>query len=165
LMAADRTFESTIVRPGALPGLASAQEPAWSPDGSRLAFSCQFGEGSSALVEICVVNADGTQPIRLTTDAWRDGSPDWSPDGTTIALQSNRSDVSDRSDVRITFMNPQGGDVSLFIEGHAPAWSGDGTRILFHRISPAGGLYSVRRDGTQLSRLTTATDHDVTWRP
>ncbi|MCA1848953.1 MAG: hypothetical protein LC704_08225, partial [Actinobacteria bacterium] len=36
------------------------------------------------------MNADGSEPKRLTKNAAGDGSPAWSPDGTKIAFTSNR---------------------------------------------------------------------------
>jgi Tol biopolymer transport system component len=40
--------------------------------------------------EIYVMEADGSQQTRLTTDAADDGHPSWSPDGSHIAFQSTR---------------------------------------------------------------------------
>ena len=40
--------------------------------------------------EIYVMDADGSNPTRLTNDAKRDEDPDWSPDGTQIAFRSFR---------------------------------------------------------------------------
>lgn len=50
-------------------------DPSWSPDGTTIAFvSFVVGEGS---VDIWSMNADGSSPVRLTTDAAVDLSPDW----------------------------------------------------------------------------------------
>ncbi len=49
--------------------------PAWSPDGSRIAFST-FRDGN---FEIYVMNADGSNPINLTNDPAEDLTPAWSP--------------------------------------------------------------------------------------
>lgn len=55
--------------------------PAWSPDGSGLAFaSAQTGD-----TEIWVMDADGSNLVQLTTRPGLDVEPTWSPDGDRIA--------------------------------------------------------------------------------
>ena len=56
---------------------ASSQEfdPSWSPDGTRIAYAgFEVGQGN---IDIWVVNADGSSPLRLTQQAGPDLSPDW----------------------------------------------------------------------------------------
>ena len=60
--------------------------PAWSPDGSQIAFD-SLRDGNS---EIYVMNANGSGQSRLTTEAAADSEPAWSPDGTRIAFTSSR---------------------------------------------------------------------------
>jgi TolB protein len=63
--------------------------PAWSPDGKRIAFvTTRHGEGNS---EIYVMNADGSNQVRLTNHPEIDTSPTWSPSGTHIAFVSGRT--------------------------------------------------------------------------
>jgi TolB protein len=50
-------------------------QPAWSPDGTKLAFRSDR-DGNS---EIYVMNSDGSDAIRLTNDPADDGSPAWRP--------------------------------------------------------------------------------------
>ncbi len=70
---------------------AADRSPAWSPDGTKIAFaSKRTGNG-----DIYVMNADGTGQRRLTTNAAADRSPDWSPDGTKIAFASKRTGNGD----------------------------------------------------------------------
>lgn len=64
-----------------------AGSPRWSPDGTRLAFDVHTGQ----VADIYIIPADGGQPTRLTTGAWRDTLPNWSADGKTIFFCSNRS--------------------------------------------------------------------------
>ena len=61
-------------------------EPAWSPDGRKIAFRSNR-DGNN---EIYVMNADGSGLRNLTRNAARDTRPSWSPDGRKIAFVSNR---------------------------------------------------------------------------
>ena len=59
---------------------------AWSPDGSRIAFS-SFRDDND---EIYVMNADGTNLRRMTNHPAKDRYPAWSPDGQRLAFSSHR---------------------------------------------------------------------------
>ena len=71
------------------------RSPTWSPDGTRIAFSCRRG-GSD--FEICVMNADGSNQVQLTDNAVGDLTPTWSLDGQ-----------------QIMFHRPVGGRQQLFV--------------------------------------------------
>ena len=57
------------------------RSPDWSPDATRLAFSCRIG---GADLELCVMNSDGTDLTQLTDNNVAELSPSWSPDGQTL---------------------------------------------------------------------------------
>jgi dipeptidyl aminopeptidase/acylaminoacyl peptidase len=59
-------------------------QPAWSPDGSMIAFSREAPSGNSA---IFTMQADGSEPTRLTQDFIHAGNPAWSKDG-RLALET-----------------------------------------------------------------------------
>jgi TolB protein len=59
--------------------------PAWSPDGTRIVFSCRIG-GGTADFEICAMNSDGTGLTQLTDNSVPDLTPTWSPDGQQIVF-------------------------------------------------------------------------------
>ena len=92
----------------------SSETPAWSPDGSKIAFHALFPDK----VELWVVNLDGTEKQLLMMEA---GLPAWSPDGTRIAFV-RRTD----GDGEIWSMNADGSDARQLtfndvIDGY-PQW-------------------------------------------
>lgn len=137
--------------------------PAWSPDGTKIAFMSQTPEGTENY-EIFVMNADGTHPMRLTDSAGADGWPTWSPDGTKIGFASVRDDCSFSSapdclstgDIgpfhTLWVMNDDGSDqrrVSRrFVQ--IPDWSPDGAYLVFGTRS---GLGIVSSDGAGYAEL------------
>jgi Tol biopolymer transport system component len=76
--------------------------PAWSPDGSLIAFDVQSVGGD---MEIAVMNADGSGVTSLTAGPGANYLPSWSPDGSRIAFVSGR-DGNDE----IYVMNADGTD-------------------------------------------------------
>ncbi len=59
--------------------------PAWSADGTRIAFHREDRTGNR---DICVMRADGTGVQRITRSPSQDSDPTWSPDGTRIAFEN-----------------------------------------------------------------------------
>jgi TolB protein len=57
--------------------------PAWSPDGTRIVYSCRTA-GGTTVFHICVINADGTGLTQLTDGTLTDLTATWSPDGGQI---------------------------------------------------------------------------------
>ena len=68
-------------------GVAADREPSLSPDGSRIAFVSDR-DGNA---EIYVMNADGSNVVRITNNPAEDLQPDWSPDGAQLVFASNRT--------------------------------------------------------------------------
>lgn len=71
------------------PDTGSASDPAFSPDGSRIAFVSQRDGVGNA--EIYVMNADGTGTTRVTNDPLSDGRPAFMPDGQSLVFHSSRT--------------------------------------------------------------------------
>ena len=99
--------------------------PAWSPDGSRIAFQA-YRDGQA---EIYVMNADGSGVTRLSNYADYDGQPAWAPDSTKIAFV-RRVDGK----YRIWVMNADGSDPRQYSNqpsSENPVWSSDGSQIAY----------------------------------
>jgi uncharacterized repeat protein (TIGR01451 family) len=99
----------------------ASHAPAWSPDGSKIAFSTYI-DGS---YDIVTVDPDGSNLVNLTRAAKYDNQPRWSSDGHKIAFVSNR-DSSDSSIVYLYIMNADGSDQRRVTSGTAselnPNW-------------------------------------------
>ncbi len=110
---------------------------AWSPDGTRIAFTsdrdrngqCFFHDCWGHNGEIYVMNADGSDQRRLTDDPGDDQSPTWSPDGSRIAFAGLR-DVEGGVDApeenyEIYVMGEDGSDVVQLTDNDSWDWHPD----------------------------------------
>jgi len=161
LMNADGTDQTQLTNLTAL-HLGGAVDPAWSPDGQRIAFSSQV-----APREVFVINVDGTGLTNLTNHPARDADPRWSPDGRQIAFTSSRD-----GNREIYVMSPDGSEPQRLTVSAAsderPAWSPDGREIAF--ASNRDGnfeIYVMNADGSAPTRLTfdAAEDTRPGWSP
>jgi Tol biopolymer transport system component len=140
--------------------------PSWSPDGSRLAFTCgESGYAGKPTQEICTSNPDGTDVKRLTFDHKADDEPSWSPDGRHIVFTRILGKRFHYGSSELFVMSSDGGDMRRLTHRpgseDVPSFSPDGCRIMFgagskegpYRYAPPDrGLYSVNLQGEDLRR-------------
>jgi len=139
------------------------ESPAWSPDGTKIAFVSSRDRNS----EIYVMDADSKNQTRLTKNQTMDESPVWSPDGTKIAFHSNRG-----GNYEIYVMDTDGKNQKRLTENKArdenPTWSPDGKRIAFQSEQDGNWeIYVMDTDGKNQKRLTENKTYDETpdWSP
>jgi WD40 repeat protein len=129
-----------------------ANEPAWSPDGSKLAYVRAAGEG----YDVYTATADGSGERRLTDDGHLDLGPSWSPDGSSIVWASDRDGTSqiwvmaaDGTGARRVTSLPAGSNP------RSPRWSPLGDEIAYWTFGDGpAGVRIVGADGTA-DRLVT----------
>ena len=125
------------------------EDPAWSPDGTKLAYT----RSANAVPEIYVMNADGSGKTNLTNNPASDRYPTWSPDGTKIAFTRWIGGSNE-----IFAMNADGsGQTNLTnnaAEDDGAAWSPDGGKIAFMRyINNHEEMFVMNADGSGQSSL------------
>jgi Tol biopolymer transport system component len=144
-------------------GLFFQTDPAWSPDGTQIAFT----SARSGSFDVYVMRSDGSGTRRLTTSEEDDQHTSWSPDGTSIAFsRGTPGDIyvmnADGSNTRPLLVNPTGES--------EPAWSPDGKWIAYVQrepSSPVRELWLMQSDGTGSRRLTAldASSLNPAWAP
>jgi len=151
-----------------------ACQPSWSPDGMRLVFTspCKGTDDIYYNSSIFVVNVDGTGQAPIAASPGGNFDPDWSPDGQSILFTSLRTgqmeifsvNVSDPTQVtQIT-------NAGKAIEARYPAWSHDGSRIVYSvRRFNVYQIWIMNADGTDPKQIVRSgvayTDYQPAWSP
>jgi len=144
-----------------------SQNPAWSPDGSRIAYESTRSGNS----EIWVMNADGTgEPVNVSNHESWDSDPAWSPDGTQITFMSRRAGQDDvwavdapptspstpmalltlSLDTAWTASGPRNLTAGTGVEAHSPDWG----------TAPPGGGIACTIKGTSGANTLNGTSGD-----
>lgn len=169
---------SKILRsnPRTLPVQVSSDSPAaWSPDGKRIAFVQRGDTG----LDLYVMNADGSNVQRLTTDSKEYHYPSWSPDGRQISFTAQVEpgntdifvidvDFSDPANVSVSparnlTQNPSADDYA--------SWAPDGAEIAFssNRDDPDShwNIWLIDSAGGEARQLTFANgdNESPVWSP
>jgi Tol biopolymer transport system component len=119
--------------------------------------------GAHGTLQVFAMRADGSHLRQLTHAAGNSGSPDWSPDGRRIALESDRSGHDE-----IYTMRRDGTDVRRLthtapgVANRFPAYSPDGRVVVFSRCFASGvcSIFAIDARGAHERRLTNTATQD-----
>lgn len=138
-----------------------AGEPAWSPDGTRIAFRSVVPGPFGQVGRIFLISVDGSGLHQVSPDVpdpnvffYSDASPAWSPDGTRIAFTRTG---------QLTLINADGTGLSSISTpegGEFPSWSPDGTRIAYTGFMNTRDVFNSNPDGSNPVRVTTAPEQE-----
>ena len=129
--------------------------PRWSPDASRIAFTCFAPASGTISAQICMYSFDAGKLVSFARFRGTNTSPTWSPDGSQVMFSSSMqgnpalyvTDASGNRPKRVTYAS-NGVDTS-------PAWNPKtGESVIF--VSDRGGfpqLYLMNADGTNTQKL------------
>lgn len=136
--------------------------PAWSPDGTKYVYSTRAGQGGDINKRAYTLRIAGTaskprnDPNPVVDEAQ---FPSWGPTGEIVYRDCAFPD--DQCGLAITNDDGSNKRVITNINSTAPAWSPDGTRIVF--MSNVGGnwdIWTVSRDGGSPQRMTDDVGND-----
>lgn len=154
--AANRAWNALIAKFGC----SNPEHLAWSPDGSKIAYVCEFGGRDRALSQIHIVDADGRHPRLLRTGTANAAWPTWSPTGSRIAFSTASTPLTKVRSTdphwkrfrrsAIYTVGLDGRDPRRIALGAAPSWSPDGTAIAY-RSTCGGRVRLVAPDGRDLT--------------
>jgi TolB protein len=131
-----------------------ALTPRWSPDATRVAFTCYVPYRGVTSAQVCIYSLASSRMISFPRFNGTNGTPAWSPDGTQLAFMCSQS-----GDPQIYTADTNGGHLQRITDtagvSTSPAWNPKtGQQIVF--VSDRGGdpvLYMANSDGSNVQRI------------
>ena len=147
-----RNLTSKLAGGGRFGDAGLVTDPAWSPDGKKIAFVRLNGSPGEP---IYVVKADGSGLRNLTPKpVGTYAAPAWSPDGRKLAFVSDRD-----GNPEVYVINANGSGQRNLTRNPSydadPAWSPDGRSIAFRSTRDGNTeVYAMNADGSEQRNLT-----------
>jgi Tol biopolymer transport system component len=148
-------------------------EPAWSPDGTKIAFARAPGSVNPGGPHyVWTMNTDGSGQQQVSpSDSLIAFGPEWSPDGVKIAYSTGGYAIY-YHEIYTVNADGSGGQTQLTnnssINDMEPVWSPDGTKIAFNTDRDGNGeIYVMNANGSSPTRLTNNSAYDdlPDWQP
>jgi uncharacterized protein YjdB len=126
------------------------------PDRTRIAFS----SNRSGSFDLYLMDADGRNLRRLTTEAGNEGDPAWTPDGARIVYTFTKGTTT-----QIAIMPVDGGEARILTTSssgnHSPSVSPDGRSIAFVSVRDGNQeIYAMNLEGGNQRRLTKTSERE-----
>jgi Tol biopolymer transport system component len=131
-------------------------QAALAPDRTRIAFS----SNRNGNFDLYLMDADGRNLRRLTSEAGNEGDPSWTPDGARIVYTFTRGTTTQIASVAV-----DGGDARILTTSsggnHSPSVSPDGQSIAFISVRDGNQeVYAMNLDGGNQRRLTKTSERE-----
>jgi Tol biopolymer transport system component len=136
----------------------SGSSPTGGIDLSKLSGRIAFSGGRPHAEDVYVINADGTDRMKVTSDPAAEFDPTWSPDGSQIAYRHQTGDdrTTDIYVIRIDGSDARNLTMNEDVADWGPSWSPDGREIAWNSDRATPGTFRgflMRPDGSHVERL------------